>query len=581
MKNHTLLLLSFCSALAISVRADNEFPATGDVVIKQATPPSGTAAPIRLDLLGIAPSALSLSYDASGSTPGIATLSISDSQGEWRWEIAADATTDRRQMTLGPNNVLTLFTVPAGAAAPGPAIVLDPAGAGTITINGSPVLTQADLAVDASHQLTVAGDIRAGGKLVLNGVPMLSNAGGLGSIHLGETRNQTSTGTGNVFAGHLAGASNTTGSYNNFMGLHAGVQNTTGEFNNFLGFQAGYHNGSGSYNNFMGYRAGEANTTGSFNTFTGYLSGFQNTSGSGNVFIGQLTGAGNTTGSGNVAIGFQAGVSNTTASHNIFLGQGTGYFNQTGWANHFLGWLAGVNNISGGENNLSGPHAGYHNIIGSRNLFMGNSAGYQNQSGSDNIFLGGYYTGGSNVSGSENIFLGLSAGSSNTTGSFNTFLGISAGGRNTTGFYNIYLGAYADDFSSGASSNQLIVGGQADGNTNGFISQGYFGSGKVAPTPVSFTMNATGGQGSNQGGADLHFAGGKGTGTGTGGAITLATAPASAVTASTPNALIERMRITADGKVGIGTSTPHADPRVKLDVAGVVRVLPGGDIPMF
>jgi hypothetical protein len=74
-------------------------------------------------------------------TPGIALFSPGDSQGGWRWEIAADATTDRLQMSLGASNTLTLYTVPSGGGAPAPAIILDPTGSGAITVNGSPVLT--------------------------------------------------------------------------------------------------------------------------------------------------------------------------------------------------------------------------------------------------------------------------------------------------------------------------------------------------------------------------------------------------------------------------------------------------------
>ncbi len=69
-------------------------------------------------------------------------------------------------------------------------------------------------------------------------------------------------------------------------------------------------------------------------------------------------------------------------------------------------------------------------------------------------------------------------------------------------------------------------------------------------------------------GGDVHILGGQSTGTAEGGEVVLSTAPAGAVSGTSTNGSIERVRITSDGAVGIGTAAPVA----VLDVTG------GGDI---
>src|SRR5690606_24631549 len=105
---------------------------------------------------------------------------------------------------------------------------------------------------------------------------------------------------------------------------------------------------------------------------------------------------------------------------------------------------------------------------------------------------------------------------------------------------------------SSTGSNQLVVGGVGAYG----ITRGYFGNGVTAASPQGFTLNATGGSGTDIQGASLTLAGGRGTGTGAGGDIIFSTAAAGEATGSGQNALVERLRVTSAGNVGIGTANP-------------------------
>ena len=116
-------------------------------------------------------------------------------------------------------------------------------------------------------------------------------------------------------------------------------------------------------------------------------------------------------------------------------------------------------------------------------------------------------------------------------------------------------------------SNQLVIGSAYTSGTGMYINNGYFGSGVTDTSPQSFTLNATGGSGSNVTGANLYLAGGKGTGNATGGIISFETS-ALGLSGSTLQSLVERMRIDNYGNVGIGSNFGSNQALATLDVRG-------------
>lgn len=96
-----------------------------------------------------------------------------------------------------------------------------------------------------------------------------------------------------------------------------------------------------------------------------------------------------------------------------------------------------------------------------------------------------------------------------------------------------------------------------------FVSEVYFGSGVVSTAPVAYSINGTGGSGSNVAGGAVAINGGKGTGTGTGGDVTISTAPTGS-TGSSLNSLVTAFRVDKDQNVSIGSSIPSTKYRLTL-----------------
>jgi len=341
------------------------------------------------------------------------------------------------------------------------------------------------------------------------------NVGGVinTSIHysIGEDRVLSNPGTDNIFVGVDAGSSNNSGTSNSFVGKSAGSNNFDGFFNSFFGASSGRTNTSGSDNTFAGYASGRNNSTGDFNTMIGALSGM---------------------------------------------------FNDVGNNNTFAGALAGMMS-NGDDNTFVGISAGQLNTSGGSNVFVGSNSGFSNDAGSNNTFVG---VGSGNLNiGDNNTFFGFAAGGLNETGNYNVYLGNSATGDATT-TSSIAIGFNAHT----TADHQLVVGSN---DPAGQVDDSYWGNGVVSITPLPFTFHATGAVGKDIGGAALRIAGGQGTGTGTGGNLVFQTAPSGA-SGINQNALVDRMTITSQGNVGIGTTAPGGSNLLELTSTTKGFVLP-------
>ena len=377
------------------------------------------------------------------------------------------------------------------------------------------------------------------------------------------------TGGDNVAMGYNALGGNTTGGTNTAMGRSALSANTTGDSNIAMGYSALSGNTTGTRNTGigtsamltsatstdvtgLGYNVLNLNT-GSFNTAIGSTALDTNSTGANNTGIGYAVLTANTTASNNTALGYNALTANTTGTQNTAIGSQALQVNTTAINNTGVGWNALAATTTGGSNTAIGSNAGQSNTTGDVNTAVGNQALQLNTTGQGNTVIGylglqvnttaswntgvGYSVMKLNTTGAQNTALGTSALDANTTGNNNVAVGYDAGGLNTTGSSNIFLGRESGDTATITDSNMFIAG-----STSYAINNVWFGKGVVNATPTTYTINGTGGSGTNIAGAALQIAGGKGTGNAAGGSIIFQTSAAGA-TGTTLQSLTEDLRL--------------------------------------
>lgn len=132
--------------------------------------------------------------------------------------------------------------------------------------------------------------------------------------------------------------------------------------------------------------------------------------------------------------------------------------------------------------------------------------------------------------------------------------GIAVGYGATDAYGSVAIGRSATT----TAANQLVIGSSAAA-----ISDVYFGQGVIYTSPAAYTINGTGGSGTNIAGGNLQFAAGKATGSATGGDILFQTSDTGSSGASLQS-LTTKMILKSTGFVGIGTSSPDA----RLELAG-------------
>lgn len=198
----------------------------------------------------------------------------------------------------------------------------------------------------------------------------------------------------------------------------------------------------------------------------------------------------------------------------------------------------------------------------SQSLMLGTNSGNAAMTGANNITIG-QSAGVAIAAGTGNVVMGSGAGAI-TSGSNNLVLGTSAGQTLDSGVANILLGALTD-VTSAAVSNTFVAGS----NNGGPINDVYFGKGMAHAAATAYTINGTGGTGTDNAGASVILAGGRGTGTGVGGSLVIRTAAISG-TGSTQNALVDRLSVLGDGGVRWTGITTSVAPAVAPTNTGII-----------
>lgn len=284
-------------------------------------------------------------------------------------------------------------------------------------------------------------------------------------------------------------------------------------------------------------------------TLTGTLthsgvSEVHNSSGAGTVPYLTIPGLSLLTGVNNLCAGSGACAALTTSTQSVVIGDNAGDGASTSMTDSvFIGFNAGTGSAIGAGNTAIGARAldVTSNTSAVSNVCVGSDA-------CDDI-----------TTGANNICVGDTGCNVLTTGGGNTMLGhgTAVGTNNLNN--SIALGRGATT----TASNQMVIGGNGTQVTDIYISEGVTNA-----TALDVTINTTGGSGTDNPGAALILAGGKGTGTGAGGDLIGKTSPALA-TGTTLQTLETRSLIRAKQfTVADNTATTFAVQTLGNDTGG-------------
>lgn len=262
-------------------------------------------------------------------------------------------------------------------------------------------------------------------------------------------------------------------------------------------------------------------TTASNVTLVGVTSGNAITSGIQHTCVGSASGGANLiTGTNSTAVGYNALITGGTPSNATAIG---------------------ANSTAAGDATFGGTAIGANSTADNQSVAVGKSAVAQN---ARNVSIGRGTTTGSAADG---ICIG-----SNITLSSSGIL-IAASGTAQTQSVSNSIGLYG----ACTVANSTLLGS----TLNIFYNNHGVQRASVATLSENqiFTNSYSTGGATNNGDASggiFTINGARGTGTGIGGDIRFKTSPPGAVSNNVQNALVEQVRITYDGKVGIGTSAP-------------------------
>ena len=388
-------------------------------------------------------------------TPSPATVRITDSSGEPRFELRS-----------GGTKYNTFLGVDAGR-----------------NTNGSVQGYDTAIGYDA-----LFSNVNSWENVAIGDAALYANTVGNTNVAVGESALQYNTsGSNNIAVGFVALGSNTTGGYNTALGNYAlnsntvGGQNTAvgasalqnnliGSQNTALGEAALYLNTVGGRDTALGWNALYSNTTGNDDTAGGYQSLLQNTTGSSDTAFGRSSLGQNTTGTNNSAVGLNALQKNTTGSSNTAFGSSalqnatTSTNNVAIGSSAMAGGTTGSLAISGANDTAVGWNALLNYIDGSNDVALGYQAMFNATTSSSSVAVG--YMAGKGVS-SNDAYAGLTAlgyktGQSLSNGSnFNTLIGYQAGYNITTGADNILIGSATSSNSNAnltTGSQNILIG---------------------------------------------------------------------------------------------------------------------------
>jgi len=362
-----------------------------------------------------------------------------------------------------------------------------------------------------------------GSENVAIGIQSLTSSISSGNVAVGFQTLYKTTGSNNTALGNKSLTNNTTGEYNMALGYSALNGNTTGYKNCAFGAYSMSNNSTGFYNTAVGYEALQGNTTGSENIAIGHQALCQNagnfSNAIGNHALFSSTGSNNnafgfyalnemTTGYDNIAIGYKAGTYITTGFRNIIFGSNTSFAILSSY-NIAIGYKVGCT----GDNNI---------IIGKR---ISIADGVSNAMNIGNVLYGKDFKSSESVSaGPANGKIGINVVNPSTTlevGAANGE-GIRIGKIGDIGNAAVSVGALSAQYNIDFTGYRDVALDQIGARISALrINCHIANSALVQKTGLAFSTNASG---INTGTTDL----------------------------------VERMRITPEGFIGIGTTSPDA-----------------------
>ena len=239
-----------------------------------------------------------------------------------------------------------------------------------------------------NDQLDIAGDMDLTGTIKMDGLDLITRRDDPWSIYIGQYAGSAISGINkrNTAIGYESMKS-TTGSQNTAIGWNTLKANSTGGLNIAIGDNTMLSNTSGSRNTAVGTSALQGSKIGVDNTALGYQSHYASNSGQYNTSAGAYSLYSNSAGHRNAAFGANA-LRNNTGNYNTGVGFEAGNGNNTGAENVFIGYQTGRGATGAfSQNTILGSQAGYSLGASSNgNVFVGYKAGYS-ETGANKLYI--------------------------------------------------------------------------------------------------------------------------------------------------------------------------------------------------